>query len=413
VSVNLQSVREGTSDFQAGAPVGMVQQECVGLACLAKVATITRGVMDMNSDSGCGRARDTRDMRILIVDDCLELCALVTHFLRQDGYKDIAAVASAEAAYEVLGLTNPRQEPRKAFDLILLDIDLPGTHGIEACRRINADPRFADVPIVMVSVSADMASLQESFAAGAIDYITKPIHRRELLTRVGAAARLKLETERINARERELLEAKQGLESANQELERLSRIDALTGIANRRCFEEALEQEWSRMKRGDHALSLLLLDLDEFKRYNDSCGHQEGDECLRTVAQALASAVRRSSDLVARYGGEEFAVILPHLGEEGALEMAWTLNRLVSGLAIGHASSRVADIVTVSIGVATVRSKKAQAAKALIAQADAALYRSKAAGRNCVTHAREVLPDINDRAWEVPRAQFAQARIQS
>jgi diguanylate cyclase (GGDEF)-like protein len=278
-----------------------------------------------------------------------------------------------------------------------MDIDLPGASGIQACRRIKSEARFRDVPIVVITASTDMASLRQSFAVGASDYIPKPIHRVELLARGDSACRLKVEMDRRKERERELMEVKMGLQGANQELaranqelERLSRADALTGIANRRLFDEIFEREWDRARRNQSALSLALVDIDEFKLYNDTYGHQRGDACLRAVAQALDSQVRRSSDLVARYGGEEFAAILPGVGEKEALDMAWSLTRLVAEQQIEHESSRVSDRVTVSIGIATTIPSPEQTPKKLIAQADEALYRSKATGKNRVTHARDM-----------------------
>jgi diguanylate cyclase (GGDEF)-like protein len=336
-------------------------------------------------------------MRILIVDDSAEFRALVVRFLRDGGFDDIAEEASAEEAFDRIGLMNPDGSLPAPVDLILLDIDLPGASGIDACRRIKGDDRFRDVPILMVTANTDMALLQQSFEAGASDYITKPIRRGELLARLKSAGRVKLELERRKAREREILGEKRLLERANRQLERLASADALTGVANRLRFEEVYKREWARAQRTCSALSLALLDIDELKSYNDTYGHIRGDACLTAVATALESTARRGSDLVARYGGDEFAVILPGFDEERALDMARRLHRSVERLQIEQEALAAADCVTVSIGISTTIPCPNQTPKSLVAQADRALYRSKMTGRNRVTHARDMLVHTSTR----------------
>lgn len=330
-------------------------------------------------------------MRILIVDDSAEFRALVVRFLRDGGFDDIAEEASAEEAFDRIGLMNPDGSLPAPVDLILLDIDLPGASGIDACRRIKGDERFRDVPILMVTANTDMALLQQSFEAGASDYITKPIRRGELLARLKSAGRVKLELERRKAREREILGEKLLLERANRQLERLASADALTGVANRLRFEEVYKREWAQAQRTCSALSLALVDIDELKSYNDTYGHIRGDACLTAVARVLESTARRGSDLVARYGGDEFAVILPGFDEDRAMDMARRLHRSVAQLQIEHEALAAADCVTVSIGISTTTPSPNQTPTSLIAQADKALYRSKMTGRNRVMHARDIL----------------------
>ncbi len=177
------------------------------------------------------------------------------------------------------------------------------------------------------------------------------------------------------------------LEAANDELQRLATVDALTGVANRRHFDAALELEWSRARRGATEVSLLMVDVDHFKRFNDAYGHQQGDECLAAVAGALQGVVSRAIDVVARYGGEEFAVILPATNAAGALSLADRVRRAVEGLAIAHERSDVAAVVTISVGVATVRPNGSGTPADLVAAADAALYRAKREGRNRIATA--------------------------
>lgn len=167
-----------------------------------------------------------------------------------------------------------------------------------------------------------------------------------------------------------------------QELHRLSALDGLTGIANRRTFDMMLEREWLRALRQGNPISLLLLDLDYFKQYNDHYGHQAGDECLKHIARALTLAVHRPADVVARYGGEEFVILLPDTDEAGAVGVAQKLQQIVATLAIPHAAVDSGKIITMSIGICSLTPEGGATSQQLIACADRALYRAKAAGRN-------------------------------
>lgn len=178
-------------------------------------------------------------------------------------------------------------------------------------------------------------------------------------------------------------QAEEMLIRANQELEALVNIDGLTQIANRRRFDQHLAQEWNRLLRDQQFLSLILFDVDEFKRYNDCYGHQEGDDCLRQLAQAAKCIVQRPADLVARYGGEEFGVILPNTNVKGGRAIAEKIRLSIQALNIPHACSRVAPVVTVSVGVTSQIPSSTQTIDALMAQADQALYNAKRRGRNC------------------------------
>jgi diguanylate cyclase (GGDEF)-like protein len=173
------------------------------------------------------------------------------------------------------------------------------------------------------------------------------------------------------------------LQAANHELQILAHLDGLTKIANRRCFDDFLDKEWRRLSRSQQPLALLMLDVDYFKLYNDSYGHQQGDECLIQVAQVLQKVVSRPADLVARYGGEEFAVVLPETNQEGAVAIAQAICAEIAALSIPHRASKVKDIVTVSIGIIDEIPVINLAADSLINQADKALYSAKQQGRNC------------------------------
>jgi diguanylate cyclase (GGDEF)-like protein len=179
------------------------------------------------------------------------------------------------------------------------------------------------------------------------------------------------------------------LAEANARLERLSAQDGLTGVANRRRFDEALDVEWRRGARAQSPLSLVMLDLDYFKAFNDTNGHVAGDDRLRQVAQALVTAAGRAGELVARYGGEEFAVLLPGTGLEDAAAFAERLRLGVERLGLRHNASKVAEVVTVTAGVATLLPSEQSSPARLVAEADGALYRAKREGRNRVVVARD------------------------
>ena len=183
---------------------------------------------------------------------------------------------------------------------------------------------------------------------------------------------------------RELEEANARLTRANRRLSRLSSRDGLTGISNRRRFDRRLALEWRRAARTERPLSLLLADIDCFKDYNDLHGHQQGDACLRQVAQGLASSLHRAGDLVARYGGEEFAVLLPDTDERHAATTAEMLRARVEEMAMPHGASGVSPVVTLSLGAATLHPRADLPTYALVERADRALYRAKREGRNCV-----------------------------
>ena len=322
-------------------------------------------------------------MSILVIDDSDKQRRLLSLFLKKGGFDDIIARASATEAFSHLGLTSSNGHGCEV-DLILMDVLMPEMDGFTACRTIKEEERFEDIPIVMVTGMSDQENLEKAFAAGATDYIVKPVKRLELLARVRSLVKLKHEIDARKARERELLEVTQQLRAANRMLQQLSMLDALTGIPNRRYFEEYYSQEWWRAARNADSLSLLMIDIDYFKAYNDTYGHQAGDECLKRVAGALNAVLRRQSDFAARYGGEEFAVILPSTELQGALLLAENMLAEVVNLRIDHAESDVSQWVTISIGVATTTPRPDGTPAVLLAEADHALYEAKQAGRMLV-----------------------------
>lgn len=191
-------------------------------------------------------------------------------------------------------------------------------------------------------------------------------------------------TRRLRASERKLLEIREQLESSNAVLQQRSTVDGLTGVANRRVFDEAFASEWTRAMRNGYSIAVILADIDHFKRHNDQYGHQAGDECLRLVARTLAAAVKRSGDLVARYGGEEFAVILPNADSKGATAVAERLRLAVEQIRLAHVGSVTGRDVTISLGVAATVPARGASPRSLVEAADEALYQAKAVGRNQV-----------------------------
>jgi diguanylate cyclase (GGDEF)-like protein len=326
-------------------------------------------------------------MNILIVDDSVVSRTFLADMLREGGYGTIIQAGSME---EVLArYCGPSAPAVCPVNLVLLDINLPGQNGIEGCRELKGSEQFRDVPIIMVSGLEQLENLEPAFAAGATDYLTKPPSRIELQVRVNAALKLKEEMDRRKARERELMLLTEKLEAANRKLQHLSSRDGLTGLANRHAGKEFLSREWLRAVREKQEFSVIMVDIDCFKTYNDSRGHLEGDECLKRVARALQKGLHRPADLLVRYGGEEFMALLPGTGIEGALIVAITMKEEVDDISLPHGCSAVSPRVTVSIGIASTSPEEDQPVELLIAAADRALYRAKQEGRNRIVVAEE------------------------
>src|SRR4028119_996274 len=274
-------------------------------------------------------------------------------------------------------------------DLILLDIIMPGIDGFETCSRLKANESTKDIPVIFMTALSQTAVIVKGFQLGAVHYIIKPPQQEIVLARITThltIQKLQQSLQEQNAQlQREIKQRQQAeaaLQKANQQLQRLATLDSLTQVANRRRFDECLSLAWRISVREQLPLSLLLCDVDFFKRYNDSKGHQAGDECLQQVAQAMKGAVKRPADLVARYGGEEFAVILPNTPGEGALTVAQQIRSLVRTLAVIHPQSSISEYVTLSVGVSCTIPTQQSSPEELIAAADRALYQAKGSGRD-------------------------------
>ena len=248
-------------------------------------------------------------------------------------------------------------------ELILLDVHMPLMDGFEVCRRLKQNPLTADIAVIFLTALDEETDEEFGLNLGAIDYIAKPFSPAILRARV----------------RNHLLAQKQRLQ-----LQRLTQLDGLTGIANRRRFDQALALQWQRLAELAQPLGLLMVDVDGFKAYNDYYGHLAGDEVLRGVAETLEGHMRRHDDLAARYGGEEFACILPATDLEQAAEVAEAIREAVVDLCIPHAGSPVSAWVSVSIGCASVVPAGESTPRELLAAADDRLYRAKSEGRNRV-----------------------------
>jgi diguanylate cyclase (GGDEF)-like protein len=341
-------------------------------------------------------SREVVKANILVVDDTLANVQLLSHMLAEYGYK-VRKVLSGSMALMGIQTAPP--------DLIILDVNMPEMNGYEVCQKIKANEATQDIPVIFISALDEAADKIKAFAVGGVDYITKPFQVAEVLARVEHQLMLRELQQQLREQNvllqrkiyehertlRELEQAKVALQDANSELQRLAIIDDLTQVANRRHFYHYLTHEWQRLMREHATLSLLLCDVDHFKRYNDACGHQAGDRCLQQVAQAIQAAVQRPSDLVARYGGEEFAVILPSTSVEGAVHIAEKMQANLRQMQIVHPNSSVGSVVTLSIGVAKILPSATESPDHLVAIADQALYAAKKQGRNCIVSGSELL----------------------
>ena len=306
-------------------------------------------------------------MRILYADDSRTLRASTSELLRSLGHE----VVEASQGQQAINLF--RVQP---LDLVILDVDMPVMDGYETARQIRAMTGDNEwIPIIFLSGHAQETDVAKGIEAGGDDYLMKPIGAVVLRAKINAM-------QRITDMRRRLVELSRELGQKNQLLEVQSNHDGLTGIPNRRAFDEALEREWHRAIRTRSPLALIMGDVDHFKNYNDSYGHLRGDECLKIVATALNHTGRRKIDVVARYGGEEFAMLLPDTPPVSALLVAGRALEAVRALRLPHGDSSTSGHVTVSLGVCTGVPESAKQRDDLVRTADRALYDAKSKGRN-------------------------------
>ncbi|MDR3515284.1 MAG: diguanylate cyclase [Azospirillaceae bacterium] len=294
-----------------------------------------------------------REPLILVVDDEPSNIEILAEVLDDD--YDVVFATDGDHALALAETLLP--------DLILLDVMMPTQDGYDVCARLKQRNDTADIPVIFVTAQADVTAELRGFELGAMDYITKPISPPVLRARVRNHIELK---------------------RARDQLTRLATTDGLTGLANRRHFDDTLRTAYHRLVRSNGLLSLVMADVDHFKSFNDTYGHPAGDYGLWSIGHAILGAIERSTDLGARYGGEEFACILPNTDTAGAMVVARKLQQAIAALAIPHKRSPVVPYLTISLGVATVRCTIASTPSTLLTLADQQLYRAKAAGRNCI-----------------------------
>ena len=292
--------------------------------------------------------------KILIVDDNKQNIEMLMELFRDD-FK-IAAAINAERALKIANSDAPP-------DIILLDILMPDMDGYQLCTKLKEQEQTKNIPVIFVTAVSEVMDATRGFALGAVDYITKPFHPPMVRARV---------------------ELHLNLMRKQQLLEEFAFLDGLTELPNRRYFDDALDKEWFRHLRSGHELSMILLDVDLFRAFNEAYGHGHGDTCLKQLARSAKGALRRAGDFVARFGGEEFAVLLPETGAGEAQAMAQRILEGVDQLTIPHEGSAQGGHVTISLGVATVRPDESLDAPALLRAASQALAEAKDAGRHCV-----------------------------
>ncbi|MBF0444687.1 MAG: diguanylate cyclase [Magnetococcales bacterium] len=293
-------------------------------------------------------------LKVLIVDDVTGNIKILQQALSGDA--KIIFATNGKRALELASSEKP--------DLILLDIIMPQMDGYEVCRILKADNETKNIPVIFITAMDEVKDETKGLGMGAIDYITKPFSRAV-----------------VQARVRNHLDYKRQKDM----LEKLCSIDGLTEIPNRRSFDQHLEQELRRNLRANTPLSMIIMDVDHFKPFNDNYGHAEGDRCLKQVALTLFKSLERSGDFVARYGGEEFAAIFPDTGVEGLHKMSEKMRTAIVAQNIPHAHSKTAEFITMSLGGITVLPTNDTSPNKIIEAADKNLYKAKNSGRNCST----------------------------
>jgi diguanylate cyclase (GGDEF)-like protein len=313
-----------------------------------------------------------KTMVLLVEDDEGHTKLLQKAFRGQDDRFLVENATNLKEAWEYLSNNCP--------DIIVSDLVLPDGRGIDLLLPKKESPQF---PLVIMTSYGDEEVAVETMKAGAVDYVVKSdITLRAMPRIVQRALREWGHIVKQREAEEELKRVNEKLVEANKKLEHLANYDVLTGVANRRNFMDTFEKEWKRSRRNKLPLSLIMIDVDFFKAYNDNYGHQAGDECLKNIAPLLQEVLTRPGDMAARYGGEEFVVILPETNLEGTTLIAEKMRKKVESAKIAHDLSTISDYVTISLGTATTIPSIRKKPDSLIAAADEALYKAKRNGRN-------------------------------
>jgi two-component system chemotaxis family response regulator WspR len=319
-------------------------------------------------------AATERPIVILLVDDQLMVGEAVRRSLGNEPGIEFHFCSNPLEAIAVAKRVRPT--------VILQDLVMPAVHGLDLVRQYRADPATKAIPIIVLSTKEEAAVKSEAFRIGANDYLVKLPDRIELIARIRYHSEAYLSLIQRDEAYRALRKSQQKLMETNLELQRLTNVDGLTGLSNRRYFEEYFETEWRHATRSKEPISLLMIDIDHFKQYNDTYGHLGGDEVLRSVAQAVKSAFMRPKDLAVRMGGEEFVVVLPQTPASSIVALANKVVQAVESLGIPHSRSSASDKVTISVGGAVSIPALDDLPSALVEKADRAMYEAKQSGRN-------------------------------
>ena len=322
------------------------------------------------------KSTDENKAMVLLVDDQAMIGEAIRRSLATESNIDFHFCADPREAIT--------QAIRIKPTVILQDLIMPGLDGLSLVREYRNHPSTQDIPIIVLSTKEDAVIKSAAFSAGANDYLVKLPDTIELVARIRYHSRSFQTLLQRDEAYRALRVSQQQLLDTNLVLQRLMNSDGLTGLSNRRHFDEYLELEWRRAMRDQSQLSLLMIDVDYFKSYNDNFGHLDGDEALRKVAGAIRESSSRSSDLPARYGGEEFALVLPNTSPGGARLVAEKLRQSIEALKIVHNAPEPGAVLTVSIGLATMTPSQGSSCRVLISAADKGLYMAKHNGRNQV-----------------------------
>ncbi|MEO5333156.1 MAG: diguanylate cyclase [Magnetococcus sp. YQC-5] len=309
---------------------------------------------------------------ILLVDDQPEHIDVIKSVL--DQHFIVKATVRSELVFQICSAGG--------IDLILLDVMMPGMNGYEVCRQLKNYPATREIPVIFLTSKEGQDDEAVGLELGAVDFIRKPSTPLVVLARCRNTIAFQRAKEDLFRNNAELEKKNIQLQELNKTLKDLVTIDGLTGIPNRRRFDEYLLQEWNRALRDRSPISLIVMDIDYFKLFNDNYGHAAGDECLKKVAQTLAASMVRAIDLMARYGGEEFVCILPKTNASGLVKVGNHLRDSINSLYIVHGYSIVAPYVTISLGGATMIPSQEISPFLLVSQADAKLYKAKEGGRN-------------------------------
>lgn len=320
-------------------------------------------------------------MKLLIVDDEKIVQTILATMTEEWGYEVMIATNGEEA----WGILQNIDEPI----ILLVDWIMLGMDGVTLCKKVKNSEKAKNSHVIMLTAKNEMEDLVVGFGAGADDFLSKPVDPRELSSRLSVARRILKYKYDLEQRNLALQATTQVMENilkelhiTNEKLRVLSMFDELTGVPNRRSLDDYLMREWGYAMRRKEPLTLLMIDVDFFKLYNDNYGHQTGDDCLQKVAGILNDMTTRSGDLVARYGGEEFVVALRNTDNFGGQAVAECLRQRVEDLRIPHCASEISSYVTISLGIATMVPELEYSQKALIEAADKALYQAKYSGRN-------------------------------